>query len=71
MDALLECGADVNFRDSNGCTPLLYVTDLSYGCPDDQAVFREAHEKFVDLVHKLSARSMNFNDSVKEGVFRH
>ncbi len=31
LEALLECGADVNFRDSSGCTALLYVSDLACG----------------------------------------
>lgn len=31
VNSLLECGADADFKDSKGCTPLLYVTDFACG----------------------------------------
>lgn len=64
IDALLDCGANPNFHDAKGCTPLLYMTDLACGYRPSGTTTNPANPNGQESPIMSPRSAMNLNDYI-------
>lgn len=52
LESIIECGADVNFKDKNLCTPIMFTVDSTCGSeyPNMFAPYKQDRSQFIDLL---------------------